>query len=164
MVGATQNLKYGKTQKGNVYQYQKTDKAKKAGALLGAGAGIARFQEYTSNPNIIKNLNYEKLGYFSDDRLNIRDLTKKFIKEPPKDISFNENLITKRLSDEINKTLKNKGVRMGLIGGAIVLTGSLMVGVNVLAGKTIGSVFDGIKNSITKHKATKEADAQAQQA
>lgn len=141
MLGKTQTINYGATKNGNLYQYEKTNKAKKAGALLGTGAGIARTIEISRQHK---------------NKIN------KFIKEG-KDIYLNENIFSERIQQIIKKVLNNKKARIGMVGGVTVGVVALCLGLNRATFAGIGSIVDSVKNTITKHNAAKEADAQAQQ-
>lgn len=163
-------VSYGVTKNGNLYQYEKTNKAKKTGALLGTGAGVA----VLTNRLLSDSTAPERLSWIFTDvnkdslkrgKTLIKEFKDFYVEDLPDCIEgFSKNIKVEKIANKIKNLTNNKAVKIGVSIAAFATLIGASIGINRAIGTGTGAVIDGIKNSIAKHKAAKEADAQAQQA
>lgn len=128
------------TKQGN--EYKKTNFFKKLGTLAGAAALIPAGMEVS-----------KRMGGLG------ADVFTKCIKNGPGllDHAFVDGINNKFLKNICEKGLKlmqkSKIARVGFVGGLLALAAGVYMGVGRLA----GSLFDGVINSVKRHKADKRA-------
>lgn len=134
------------TNQGN--EYKKTNFFKKLGTLAGAAALIPAGMEFSAR----NSYGGKVLGADAF-------ITK--IKEGPHllDVAaarlIKNKFLNKLCHKVINLAQKSKFARVGFIAGALALTAGAFIGV----GRLIGSVFDGVINSVKRNRADKRASA-----